>query len=117
MKKKMTSFVLELILGAGVIMLMSYLFEGVYVKDFSIAFLVAIVLALLNKFVKPVLSFLALPITIMSLGLFQLIINGIILQLAVAVLKPDFQIASFGLSILCAICISILYSLLGIGKD
>ena len=117
MKKGITGFVLEFILGAAVIMLMSYLFAGVYVKDFSVAFLVAIVLALLNKFVKPILTVLALPITIMSLGLFQLIINGIILQLATVVLSPDFKIASFGLCILCSICISILYSILGIGKD
>ncbi len=117
MSKGIVRFVLELVLGAGVIMLMSYIFDGVYVRDFSIAFLVAIVLSLLNKFVKPILSVLALPITIMSLGLFQLVINGVILYIAVMVLKPDFQIASFGLTILTAICISILYSILGIGKD
>lgn len=117
MSKGIVRFVLELILGAGVIMLMCYLFDGVYVRDFSIAFLVAIVLSLLNKFVKPILSVLALPITIMSLGLFQLVINGVILYLAVMVLEPDFQIASFGLTILTAICISILYSILGIGKN
>ena len=117
MSKGIVRFVLELVLGAGVIMLMSYIFDGVYVRDFSIAFLVAIVLSLLNKFVKPILSVLALPITIMSLGLFQLVINGVILYLAVMVLKPDFPIASFGLTILTAICISILYSILGIGKD
>ena len=56
MKKGISGFVLQLILGAGVIMLTSYLFEGVYIKDFSVAFLVAIVLTLLNKFIKPILK-------------------------------------------------------------
>ncbi len=115
--KKIMQFICELVLGAGVIMLMSYLFDGVYVKDFSIAFMVAFVLSLLNMFVKPILTLLALPITIMSLGLFQLVINGFILKLATNVLYPDFQIASFALSIAVAICISFLYSILGIGKD
>ncbi len=117
MKKRIVHFAAELLMGAGVIMLMSYLFEGFYVKDFSVAFLVAIVLAILNKFIKPILSILTLPLTLMTFGIFQLIINGIILQLAASVLKPDFQIATFGLSVLAAICISVLYSILGIGKD
>ena len=117
MKKGIIRFVFELVIGAGVILLMSYLFEGVHVKDFQTACLVALVLSLLNTFVKPLLSLLAFPITMMTLGLFHLVINGVILQLAIQVLTPDFQIESFGLSIVVALCISILYSLLGIGKD
>lgn len=107
----------QLLLGGAVIMLMGYLFEGVYVKDFTVAFLVALVLSLLNTFVKPVLSFIAFPITFMTLGLFQLVINGFVLSIATHVLAPDFQIQSFGLTIICSIFISVLYSLLGIGKD
>ena len=110
MKKIFINFVL----GAAVIMLMSYVFEGVYVKDFTIAFLVAIVLSLLNTFVKPVLKLIAFPITFLTLGIFNLIINGFILYLATAILAPDFAIAGFGLTIICSICISILYSIFGI---
>ena len=117
MKKGIVSLVLDFVLGVAVIMLMGYFFDGVYVKDFQVAFLVAIVLALLNTFIKPILTIIALPITIMSLGIFQLIINGFILSLAQDVLAPDFYIESFGLTIVVSIVISILYSLLGIGKD
>jgi len=113
MKKTFVDFVL----GAAVIMLMGYFFDGVYVKDFYVAFLVAIVLALLNTFIKPILSFIAFPITFMTLGIFQLFINGFILSLATVILSPDFQISSFPLTIICAVCISILYSIFGIGKD
>ena len=109
MKKGIMSLILELALGACVIMLMGYWFDGVYVKDFGVAFLVALVLALLNTFIKPIL-------TIIALGIFQLIINGFILTLATDILAPDFQITSFGLTIIASICISIIYSLLGIGK-
>lgn len=107
---------MQFIMGGAVIMLMSYLFEGVYVKNFTVAFLVAIVLALLNTFVKPVLTIIALPITIMTLGLFQFVVNAIILSLATALLAPDFYISSFSLTIVTSICISILYSLLGINN-
>ena len=116
MKKGIMSLILELALGACVIMLMGYWFDGVYVKDFGVAFLVALVLALLNTFIKPILTIIALPITILSLGIFQLIINGFILTLATDILAPDFQITSFGLTIIASICISIIYSLLGIGN-
>lgn len=116
MKKGISGFVLQLILGAGVIMLTSYLFEGVYIKDFSVAFLVAIVLTLLNKFIKPILKLLALPLTFMTFGLFGLIINGLILYMATIVLAPDFQIAGFGLCILTSIIVSVLYSILGLDK-
>jgi len=117
MKKSIGTIVSEFLLGAIVIYLMSYLFDGVYVKDFVVAILVAVVLSLLNKFIKPILTILALPITIASLGIFQLIINGFILTLATDILKPDFYIHGFGLTIVVSICISILYSLLGIGDD
>lgn len=116
MKSSIIDLCLEFLLGAAVIMIVSYIFPGVYVKDFTVAILVAIVLALLNTFVKPILSLIALPITILSLGIFQLIINGLVLALAQAILAPDFYISSFGLTIIISIVISLLYSLLGIGK-
>lgn len=116
MKKGIMSLILELVLGACVIMLMGYFFDGVYVKDFGVAFLVALVLTLLNTFIKPILTVIALPITILSLGLFQLVINGFVVTLATDILAPDFQIASFGLTIVVSICISILFCILGIGK-
>ena len=112
----MKDFVFKFILGAGVIYLMPYIFDGVYVKNFGVAFVVAIVLALLNKFVKPILTLFTLPINIMTFGLFGLIINGIILTICTNILEPDFQIATFGLSIVVSICISILYAVLGINK-
>lgn len=116
MKKGFTDFVLKFILSAGVIYLMPYVFDGVYVKDFSVAFVVAIVLSLLNKFIKPLLKIFTLPINILTFGLFGLIINGIILSLCTSIMAPDFQIASFGLSIIVSICISVLYAILGLNK-
>lgn len=116
MKSLIETFV-EFMLGAAVIMLVSYMFDSVYVKDFTVALLVAIVLSLLNKFIKPILTFLAFPITIISLGLFQLVINGFILRLATIILSPDFRISSFFMTIVTSICISIMYNIVGINHD
>lgn len=114
---KKNNLLVEFVVGAAVIMLASYFFDGVYVKNFTTAFLVAIILSLLNTFLKPVLTILALPVTILTLGIFQLIINGFVLSIATNLLSPDFQINGFPLTVGCSIFISILYSLLGIGKD
>lgn len=116
MRKSIFHLVLEFVLGGAVIMIVTYIFPQVYVKDFGVACLIAIVLALLNTFVKPILSFIAFPVTLLSLGLFQLVINGFVLELAEMILAPDFYIPSFGLTIIISLIISILYSLLGIGK-
>lgn len=113
----MKNKIIEFILGGAVIMLMSFLFDGVYVSSFGVAFIVAIILAILNAFVKPILSFIALPITFMTLGLFQLVINAFVLSLTESIMFPDFYIRGFGLKIIVSILISILYSYLGIGED
>ena len=116
MRKSIFRLVLEFLLGGAVIMLTTYLFPEVYVKNFGVACLIAIVLALLNTFIKPLLTFIAFPITLLTLGLFQLIINGFVLEIAEMILAPDFYIPSFGLTIIISVIISILYTLLGIGK-
>ena len=91
MKKGFTDFVFKFILAAGVIYLMGYLFEGVYVKDFSVAFVVAIVLALLNKFVKPLLKIFTLPINILTFGLFGLIVGPVVLVILKNVFETMFE--------------------------
>lgn len=112
MKKTLTN----LVLGACVVMLLCYLFDGVYVKNFSVALLVALVLSLLNTFVKPVIKLFAFPITIMTLGLFNLVINTIILIMVQLILAPDFIIHGFMLTMWCSIIISVMYCILGIDK-
>jgi putative membrane protein len=62
-------------------MVISYLMKGVVVDEFSTALTVAIVLGLLNFFVKPVLVLFTLPVTVFTLGFFLLVINAIIILL------------------------------------
>lgn len=62
-------------------MAISYLMKGVVVDEFTTALTVAIVLGLLNFFVKPVLVLFTFPVTVFTLGLFLLVINAIIILL------------------------------------
>ncbi len=73
---------LKLLLTAIAVILLGYLLPGISVTSFFTAFIVAIVIALLRLIVKPILIVLTLPITILTLGIFLLFINAIIIWLA-----------------------------------
>ena len=72
-----------------VVFLLAQILPGVAVADYFTAILVAVILALLNFLVKPVLVLLTLPITVLTLGLFLLVINALI------ILGADFLIDGF----------------------
>ena len=72
---------LRILITSTLVMVISYLMKGVVVDEFSTALIVAIVLGLLNFFVKPVLVLFTLPVTVFTLGLFLLVINAIIILL------------------------------------
>jgi putative membrane protein len=75
------NLILRIISTSILVMVISYLMKGVVVDEFSTALIVAIVLGLLNFFVKPVLVLFTLPVTVFTLGLFLLVINAIIILL------------------------------------
>lgn len=76
-------------------MLGAYLLPGVEVSGFSSAIAVAIVLALANAVIRPVLLFFTLPVNLMTLGLFTLVIDALIIMLVAAVV-PGFRVRGFG---------------------
>jgi putative membrane protein len=82
---------IRIIIIAVAAYLAAMLLPGVTISDATTAVLVALVLALLNAFVKPILIALTLPITILTLGLFLLVINIIIIYLA-AYIVPGFSV-------------------------
>ncbi|MCS6979556.1 MAG: phage holin family protein [Flavobacteriales bacterium] len=65
----------------------------------------AAVIGLLNQFLKPILILLTIPVTVFTLGLFLLVINGLIIALA-AEIVPGFEVASFGSAILFSLALS-----------
>lgn len=70
-----------LLINSLVIFLGAALLDGIQVKNFLTAIGVAILLAIINTFIKPVIVFLTLPLTIFTLGLFILVINAWILMI------------------------------------
>ncbi len=87
-------FLLRLIIVALTLLVATKLIPGVTVTSFYIALVVAILLGLLNITVRPILVFLTLPITILTLGLFLFVINAAMLLLLASFVE-GFAIASF----------------------
>lgn len=78
-----------------------------YVSSFWMALLAAVILGVLNMVVKPVLVLLSLPVTMLTLGLFYLVINGVMLELTSSLIGRDFQFNGFGAAFLVALILSI----------
>ncbi len=74
------NLILRLLITAGIVVLLAYFLPDVYVSGFTSAIIVAVVLAFLNAILKPILIILTIPITIVTLGLFLLVINACIIR-------------------------------------
>jgi putative membrane protein len=94
--------VITLILSAIAVGLTAWLLPGVTIEPWWWTIIVAIVLGLLNAVVKPIIKLFALPITILTLGLFTLVINALIVLLC-AWLVPAFKVDGFVSAFLFAI--------------
>lgn len=81
-KKLIMNLIIRLLITAVVAFLLTKILPGVQLNDFGSAIVFAIVLGVLNLIVKPILSILGLPLTIITLGLFSLVINAIIILIA-----------------------------------
>tara|TARA_R110002049_G_scaffold26847_3_gene93109 strand:+ start:5573 stop:5920 length:348 start_codon:yes stop_codon:yes gene_type:complete len=105
------NLIIRLLLNALAVFVLANVLTGVTVDGYVGAIIVAIVLSILNLLVKPILVILTLPITIITLGLFLLVINACIILLADK-LVDGFGVANFWVAILFSILLSILQSLL-----
>jgi putative membrane protein len=105
--------IIQLILGAVSVLIVQYILPGVEVDGFFTAFVVAALLTLLNLTIKPILIFLTIPITILTLGLFLLAINAILILLAAEII-PGFSVDGFWWALLFSLILSIVNSLLGV---
>lgn len=103
-------WIAKLFANAIAVLVTAYLLPGVDIKDFLTAIVVAAVLALLNNFLKPILIILTIPVTILTLGLFLLVINALIILLADDLIG-GFTVASFWWALLFSIILSVINSL------
>lgn len=101
---------LRLIISAIIVVVLSNILPGVYVDSFLIAVIAAAVISMLNLFVKPILLILTLPVTIVTFGLFLLVINAIIILLGDA-LVSGFQVDGFWWALLFSLLLTFFQSL------
>jgi len=105
------NLIIRLLLTAVAVIILSKILPGVEVVNFTSAIIVAVVLALLNAILKPILVILTLPITIVTLGLFLLVINAGIILLADELLG-GFAVNGFWIALLFSLLLSVLQSIL-----
>jgi putative membrane protein len=107
---------LRLVISTLAVIVAAHLIPGVTVDNFTTAVVVAIVLGILNTFLRPVLQILALPITILTLGLFYFVVNVFIIYLA-SFLVSGFYVSSFIPALLFGLVVSVVSAILGMFLD
>lgn len=108
----MNNFLIRLILSAVAVLICAYILPGADVDGFITAIVVAGVLAILNVLLKPILVILTIPITIVTLGLFLLVINTVLVMLA-SWLVPGFTVDGFWWALVFSVVLSIINSVFG----
>ncbi len=103
--------IIQLLLTALAVYISARFTPGVHIASYWSAIVVALVMTLLNIFVKPILTFISLPITLLTMGLFLLIINAIIILIA-SYLIGSFHVDGFGSAILFSVVFTIISWLL-----
>ncbi|MCR9104271.1 MAG: phage holin family protein [Gammaproteobacteria bacterium] len=102
----MPGFWVRLLITACGLLLADWLLDGIEIGGLFSLFFAALVLGIVNALVRPVLLLLTLPITVITLGLFLLVLNGAMLGLA-ALLVPGFLIDGFFAALFGAVIISL----------
>ncbi|HWJ94609.1 MAG TPA: phage holin family protein [Telluria sp.] len=99
--------VITWLINAAALLALPYLMHSVTVSDFGTALIAALVLGLVNTLIRPVLVLLTLPVTLVSMGLFILVINAFLFWLVAQVID-GFHVAGFWSAFLAAILYSII---------
>lgn len=107
----MPRFIARLLFNTIATLVAAYLLSGVHISNVATALVVAIVLALLNTFIKPLLVILTIPLTVLTLGLFLIVINVLIIKLTASIVE-GFSVDNWLWALLFSIVISIVSSIL-----
>lgn len=106
-------FIMTWLISALAIAITAYLLPGVKLSGFLAALITAVVLGLVNAIVKPILFFLTLPFTILTLGLFTFVINAVMIMLTSAVV-PGFYVSGFWQALLFSLVLAVVNYLLSV---
>jgi putative membrane protein len=100
------SFLLQWLVSGVAIIITAYLLPGVAVEGFLAALVTALILGLINAVIRPILILLTLPLNILTLGLFTLVINALLVMLA-ATIVPGFAVHGFWWALMFGIVLAI----------
>lgn len=117
----MKRFIQSWLINTLAVLLAVYIVPGIHYAEWGALFAASLVLGILNAVLRPVLMFLALPLLIVTLGLFMFFINGCLLYFVGFILRPHFYVDTFGAAFLGALIISftslVLNTLTGTGNS
>jgi putative membrane protein len=105
------NLIIKLLISTIVVFVLSYFLPGVHVTSLTGALMVAVVLGLLNTFLKPILVLLTIPVTFFTLGLFLLVINAIIILICDYFIA-EFYVDGFINALLFSVLLSIIQTIL-----
>lgn len=108
----MPYMIISLVVSTLAFLLASYLVPGFTVTSVGSAALAAVALGICNALIRPFIILFTLPVTVLTLGLFLLVVNGAVLALAVW-LVPGVDVANLWVAILAALIISVVNAVLG----
>jgi putative membrane protein len=109
-------FILNWFISTLAIIISAYLLPGVIIKTFVAAFIAALVLGLVNAIIRPILIILTLPLNILTLGLFTLVINALMVMLT-SYLVPGFSVINFWWALLFSLILSLISAILSKIKE
>lgn len=111
MYNNVMKILIHLFLSVLAIFVTTYFLPGVHVSGYVTYLILAIILAGINFFIKPILTILTLPLSIITLGLFSIVINAVLIMLADK-LVPNFSVDSFLTALLFGVILSIVHFVL-----
>ncbi len=110
-------FIRNLLINTISIFVVSYILSGIQIETFMTALVVAVVMAALNVTLKPLLILITIPLTIITFGLFLLVVNVLVLYAADALID-GFQIAGFWWALAFSLLVSLINGFLfGLDRD
>lgn len=123
MSPKLKRFIQSWLINTLAVLIAVYVIPGIRLKDHSLLtpFVVSLVLGILNAVIRPILMLLALPLLILTLGLFMLVINALLLYFVGVLLQSHFQVdgfwSAFGGALVISIVSIVLNSITGTGNS
>jgi len=110
--KKSKGHLIAFIINGISLFVVSYLLEGITFTDLTALLVATLVIGIINTFIRPILKLIALPITIITFGLFSLVINIFLFYLA-SVIVPGFEIDGLVTATLASLLLSIVSWFIG----